>query len=116
MPKTKAGEKITWSEFFKRWGKGIEGITPIQKLKTQLIGTLITLIGLFCGLIISIIAWNKLWWVGIVLIGAILTTGIQYLGFKQQYTQLKLLENSEEVNLEELFKEVKEEEVNKYGN
>jgi len=108
MPKTKAGEKITWSEFFKRWGKGIEGITPTQKLKTQLMGGRITLIGLFLGLLVSIYGWEKLWWVGIVLTGAILTTGVQYLGFKQQYIQLKNLENSEEVSLDELFKEEKE--------
>ncbi len=111
----KQGNKLTTKEFFKRWGKGIEGITAIQKLRTQLMGTRITLIGLFCGLFISIYGWDKLWWVGIILSGAILTTGVQYLGFKQQYIQLKNLEKAEEVTMDELFKDIKEKEVNKHG-
>jgi len=113
--KDKYGNKLTIKEFFKRWGDGINGITPIQKLKTQLIGTRITLIGLFLGLAVSIYGWNKLWWVGIILTGAILTTGVQYLGFKQQYIQLKNLENAEEVSLYELFGDINEKEVNQNG-
>jgi len=108
----KYGNKLTVKEYFKRWGEGINGITPIQKLKTQLTGTGISLIGLFCGLAISIYGWNKLWWVGIILTGAILVTGIQYLGFKQQYNQLKNLEKAEETTMEELFGDIKEKEVN----
>jgi len=113
--KDKYGNKLTIKEFFKRWGDGINGITPIQKLKTQLIGTRITLIGLFLGLAVSIYGWNKLWWVGIILTGAILTTGVQYLGFKQQYIQLKNLENAEEVSLYELFGDINEKEEIKNG-
>ena len=108
--KDKEGNYLTTKEFFKKWGEGINGITPIQKLKTQLTGTRITLIGLFCGLFISIYGWSKLWWVGIILIGAILTTGVQYLGFKQQYIQLKNLETAEEVSMEDLFGDIKEKE------
>lgn len=105
MPKTKAGEQITWKEFFKRWGEGIEGITPIQKLKTQLLGTKITLLGIFLGLCVSIYGWENLWWVGIILTGAFINTGVQYLGFKQQLNTLKNIEDYEESSLEECLEE-----------
>jgi len=92
----KDGNKVTTKEFFQRWGKGIEGITPIQKLKTQITGTTITLIGLFLGLFVSIYSWKNLWWVGIILIGAIINTLVSFLGLIQQ----KRIFN----NLEEQFK------------
>lgn len=114
--KDKYGNKLTIKEYFKRWGKGIEGITPIQKLKTQITGTRISLVGLSCGLAISIYGWEKLWWVGIILVGAILTTGVQYLGFKQQYNLLKNLEKVEEITIEELFGDISEKEEINNGN
>ena len=45
MPTTKTGEVITWKEFMIRWKKGIEQISPLQKLINEARGTLITLIG-----------------------------------------------------------------------
>ena len=108
MPKTKAGEKITWKEFMKRWGKGIEGITPLQKLKTQLLGTKISLLGMILGLGVSIYGWENLWWVGIILIGAIINTGVQYLGFKQQLNMLNKMEDYEEMDIDNILNEEEE--------
>ena len=51
MPKTKSGEQISWKEFFKRWKKGIDSITPIQKLRLDARGTFITLLGYIVSLI-----------------------------------------------------------------
>ena len=90
--KDKEGNKLTFKEFMKKWGEGIEGISPLQKIKTQIGGTRIMLIGLFLGLCVSIYGWKNLWWVGIILIGALLNTGVQYLGLIQQR---KLLDNLE---------------------
>jgi len=84
MPKTKAGEAISWKEFFSRWKTGIEGITPEQKIKAQLSGTRIQLLGILLGFAVSIYGYDKLWWVGIILLGAAINTFIQYLSFKQQ--------------------------------
>jgi len=36
MPKDRYGNKLTWKEFISRWKEGIEGITPSQRIKTQL--------------------------------------------------------------------------------
>ena len=90
--KDKEGNKLTFKEFMKKWGEGIEGISPLQKIKTQIGGTRIMLIGLFLGLCVSIYGWKNLWWVGIILIGALLNTGVQYLGLIQQR---KILDNIE---------------------
>ena len=101
--KDKEGNKLTAKEFFKRWGDGIEGITPKQKLKTQLLGTRITLVGLFLGLCVSIYGWENLWWVGIVLMGAILNTGVQYLGLKQQLNMFNKMDKYKEASLDEIL-------------
>ncbi len=90
--KAKDGSKLSFKEFLKNWKSGIETINPLQKIKIQIGGTRIMLIGLFLGLFVSIYGWKNLWWVGIILIGALLNTGVQYLGLIQQR---KLLDNAE---------------------
>ena len=90
--KDKQGNELTFSQFMKRWKEGIENITPQQKLKQNIIGTKISLIGLFIGLVLSIWKYKTLWWVGIILIGALFNTIVQYIGLKQQ---LKIFENIE---------------------
>jgi len=61
------------------------------------------LIGLFLGLCVAVYGWKNLWWVGIILIGALLNTGVQFLGLKQQK---KILDD-----LEKQFKEPEKKEV-----
>ena len=98
--KDKKGNKLTTKEFMNRWKKGISGITPLQKLKTQMNGTKIMLIGLLAGLVVSIIGFKKMWWVAIILVGALFNIVVQYLGL---YQQKRLLENLEEqFNLQEI--------------
>jgi len=103
--KDKEGNKLTLKEFFKRWGEGIEGITPVQKLKTQLLGTRISLIGMFLGLCVSIYGWENLWWIGIILIGAIINTGVQYLSLKQQLNMFNKMDQYDEVDLGDILNE-----------
>ena len=92
--KTKTREKISFKDFVKRWKEGLTNITPLQKTKVQLTGTKITLLGLFLGLCVSIYGWKNLWWVGIILIGAIINTGVQYLATKQQKKLYQTIENN----------------------
>jgi len=106
--KDKEGNKLTFKEFMDRWKKGIEGITPLQKLKTQINGTKIMLIGLLAGLVVSIIGFKKLWWVGIILIGALFNTVVQYLSLMQQR---RLLQNLEDQFNLPAFEEEKEEDT-----
>jgi len=96
--KDKEGNELTFKEFIKKWGEGIEGITPKQKLKSQLIGTKISLIGILLGFFISLYGYKHLWWVAIILLGALINTYIQYISFKQQ---LKILDEIDKQSLEE---------------
>ena len=53
----------------------------------------------------TIYAWEKMWWVGIVLIGALINMSVQYLGFKQQSNQFSELDQCEEVDLDDILNE-----------
>ena len=102
MPKTKDGEKITWKEFVSRWKKGIEGITDEQRLKAQLSGINIQMLGVFFGLVVTGLALETLWWVFIILFGAFIVVLTQRMGIKQQLNLLKKLnKQSIEMSLEE---------------
>ncbi len=104
--KDKQGNKLTYKEFIGKWKKGIEGITPLQKIKTQITATRISLLGIFLGLIITSIAYKQLWWIAIILLGALINTGVQYLGLAQQRNiLLKHEENCEEMSLDDLMGE-----------
>jgi len=108
--KDKEGKKITFKEFLGRWKEGIEGITPKQKLKSQSSGTTLQLIGIVLGIVISIMNFKMLWWVGIILVGALITTGTTYLTIKQQLMALKKFEENitEEVSLDDFFEDKKD--------
>ena len=80
----KKGNYLTVKEYFKRWGEGIEGITPAQKLNSQLSGTTISMVGIILGLCVSFLNLKQLWWVSIILAGAFINTYIQWIGFRQQ--------------------------------
>ena len=107
--KDKEGKKISLKEFKDRFKQGVEGITPLQTLKTQILGTRIILLGLFLGLIVSIYGWKNLWWVAIILIGALINTGIQYLGLVQQKKRLEYIEKQFEEPEEKIKEKEKEE-------
>lgn len=104
--KDKQGNKLTFKEFTEKWKQGINEITPLQKIKTQITATRISLLGIFLGLIVTSIAYENLWWVSIILLGALINTGVQYLGLAQQRDSLlKHEENCEEMTLEDLMGE-----------
>ena len=105
MPKTKKGEKITWKEYFSKWKKGIEELSPIQKLENETRGTFIITLGYLLALVAVIIQIDKIGLLsyGLILIflGSFITSGLKWIALKQQ---LKFLKN---LDLETL--EIKEE-------
>jgi len=104
--KDKEGDKLTFKEFWGKWKDGVDNITPIQKLKTQITATRISLLGIFLGLIVTSIGYENLWWVAIILLGALINTVVQYLGLIQQRNSLlKHEENCEEMTLNDLMEE-----------
>jgi len=77
-------------EFFKKWGEGIQKITPFQQLKISLIGTTLVFIGIIIGIITMII--NKTWWLLIILCGSFIIISTSFLGAIQKYKALKKID------------------------
>ena len=103
--KDKAGNQIPMKEFFARWKKGIENITPIQKLSSDTNGTFVTLLGYLFALVATIIKIDLIGLIGygliLIFIGSTWTTGVKWLSLRQQYKFLKNLDletKIEEVN------------------
>jgi len=92
MPRDKQGQLLTWKQFFHRWKEGIDGITALQQTNSQIQATLIMTVGVLCGLVISILNWRNVWWLTIVLTGALFNTLIQLLGLLQKRNILKRFE------------------------
>ena len=112
--KDKKGEKLSFKQFLKRLKEGVNGISPLQKTRTQITATRIQLLGIFLGLVMSIIGWRYLWWVGIILLGALINTVVQYLGLTQQRnTLVKHEAQCEEMTLDDLMNEEPKKKVKK---
>lgn len=82
--KDKQGNKLTRKEFMERWKKGIEMITPLQQVTFQIRSTWIMLVGVVCGIGISLYAIDTLWWLLFILVGALGNTGVQQIGLYQK--------------------------------
>lgn len=85
---TPQGEKLTLTEFLTRWKEGIKKASltmPKQEqVEKQIKFTWIMLIGFVAGILVSIYYAKTLWWVIIVLVGAIGNTTIQLIALYQQ--------------------------------
>lgn len=109
----KTGEKITWREAIKRFKKGVDNITPIQKLSNDMRGTFITLLGFIFSF--GAVIWKRdtigLLAYGLMLIflGSIITTGLKWLALRQQYKFIKSMEVQVDIHLEEPKKELNNE-------
>lgn len=91
--KTKSGEVITLKEFGHRWKEGIAGITQLQQMKAQIQGTYISILGIIMGIIVNCFYLKSYWWVVLILIGALIVTGVSLIGMKQKYWSLKQMED-----------------------
>lgn len=90
------------SEFFRRWKRGIEGITPVQQAKMQFYSTWIVIVGVILGIVFCLLALTNLWWLLIVLIGALFNTTTIQIGNYQKYQTLKRLSDYyKEVTIDE---------------
>jgi hypothetical protein len=80
--------KMGLKEFLKRWKQCIEGITPYQQARGQLIGLVPILIGLIIGIVV--VSISKTWWLLLILIGSLIVSIFQCLGFLQKFIRLKI--------------------------
>lgn len=88
------GKKLTGKEFMSRWKDGLSKVTPLQQTMVSIHSTNIILFGLLAGIVITIIAFDKLWWVMIILIGALGNTLMQQLGLWQKKKNLEVFEKA----------------------
>jgi ABC-type multidrug transport system permease subunit len=78
-------------EFFKRWGEGIQKITPFQQIKVSVIGSVLVLIGIIIGVVTMII--SKTWWLLVILCGSLFVSGVSFIGTIQRYKALKKIDD-----------------------
>ncbi len=100
MPKDKEGNQLTFKEYMARWKTGCETLTPEQSNRIQFRGTLITMLGIICGIIISILGYQTLWWLSLILLGALFNTWVALVGQNAQRKFLKKLNKDSVVMLD----------------
>jgi len=76
--------------FFKKWGEGIQKITPLQQSKINLIGNILVIIGVLIGLYATWISKTR--WLFVILCGSFLLTSMGLLANYQKYVALKKIE------------------------
>jgi len=83
--------KLGKEEFMKRLKRGFEEISPLTKVKAELRGLIISIIGIVIGLIVvPIIAVKGFWyWIEIGLFGTLILTVFQLIGKIQEYIVIK---------------------------
>ena len=90
--KDKDGNKLTRKEFMDRWKSGIQSVTPLQQIKIQVRSTIIMLVGILTGIIVTLFNIKTLWWVLIILVGVFGVTLMQFLGLLQKKKALEDIE------------------------
>lgn len=90
--KDKSGKWIEAKEFKERFAKGVEGVTPLQQINSQITFTWITCIGITCGIFVSAVAWKTLWWLLIILLAALGNTITGIIGLYQKRIIFQRLE------------------------
>jgi ABC-type multidrug transport system permease subunit len=78
-------------EFFRRWGEGIQAITPYQQIKISLVGNFLVFVGVIVGLITTFML--AVWWLFIILLGSLFLTSMGSLGNFQKFLALKRINN-----------------------
>lgn len=107
--KDKLGNKISITEFFKRWGEGIKNLTPAQKITNEARATAISTIGSFICLIALIIFKDKLivsWFAyGLILVfvGSTWNGALKWIILRQQLKYFKDFD-SKSIDINEILK------------
>ncbi len=88
----KEGEHLTFKQFLSRFREGVEGITPLQQVKT----TLWSMIPVFGGVIWGIVMtfFNKTYWLTLILTATLPITSIQFISNLQKFWQFKRIEQA----------------------
>ena len=82
--KDKQGNELNFKQFIDRWKKGVEGVTPLQQVNVQINSTYIMISGIGAGFFITLFDIKTLWWLSIILFGALGNTYMQLIGLYQK--------------------------------
>ncbi len=85
-------KQLGFKGFFKKWGQGVDGVTPLQTTFISLLSFIPVLIGIAWGIIATIM--GKLYWVTFILIAGLPLTIIQIFINYQKYRKFKQVENT----------------------
>lgn len=98
--KDRKGNKLTVKQFLKRWGQGIEGITPLQQTKTTLWSYPLVLGGVITGMVVMVI--RREWWLLAILSGSLPMTLMGLLSTWQKYkVQKRIQDTMKELEIEQ---------------
>lgn len=105
--KTKTGEEITIKEAFNRFKKGLEDITPKDKLNYEVMATFVSFLGYLFSML-AVIYLHKgigLLSYGLILIflGSMIATGLKWLALRQQAKFFNENEDNLSQTLDEIF-------------
>jgi hypothetical protein len=76
----------------KTFKEGVMAITPFQASRISYLNTYIMIVGILCGVIVTVFAAARLWWLLIILAAALVNTIIVQIGNYQKYMTLKSIE------------------------
>lgn len=85
-------KQLGFKGFFKKWGQGVDGVTPLQVTFITLISFIPVLVGIVYGIGVTYI--SKTYWVTIILIAGLPLTFVQIFTNYQKYRKFKQVENT----------------------
>lgn len=103
------GEQLSSKQFFKRWKSGIEGITPLQQAKTNLMGTWITMSGILSGVLVNaLVRMENQWiWIEVILLGSLVLVVMQMISGLQKYWRFKEVDKIQKIANEQIAEAMK---------
>ena len=90
--KDKKGNHLSFKQFMGRWKDGVEGITPLQQTRTSLWGFSLIFIGIFWGIVVTIL--NHLWYLVLIFVGSTPITAMQFVSTLQKYWAQKKVQEA----------------------
>lgn len=103
--KDKDGNEMTVKEAMAKWKLGMQSVTPLQQSQIAMFGFAIELIGISMGIYYAVFELEQLW-LGLILGGALIVTGIGAFGNWQRINVYKKIEEMSKAQIADPVKEV----------
>jgi hypothetical protein len=114
--KDKEGKKLKPKEFFSRWKTGIKGVNVYQQTCMQVVSTIIMIVGILLGIVISLFFFKTTFWLTIILVGALGNTLVQFLALLQKKKGLEPFFKSQKDDSQQELQNFKESPIQSKAN